>query len=970
MASPRIVAPKKLIEVALPLDAINLEAARSKRKAPAGYPTSLHCWWAQRPLAAARAVIFAQLVNDPSWKYSPDELKKPQIKSAITRKRNELFKLIGELIQWANVLNESVLKRARAEIVASWKETCEANRDHPSHATLFNPSRLPALSDPFSGGGSIPLEAQRLGLEAHAADLNPVAVMINKALIEIPPRFSGRPPVGPSIAKQTKAKGIEDWSNAKGLAEDVRRYGEWMRDEAEKRIGHLYPKAKITKDSVKRRPDLKPYEGRELSVIACIWARTVKSPNPAFSEIDVPLASTFILSTKEGREAWVEPVVKGRTYRFEVRSGEPSEKATRGTKSGGSHSSFLCLMSESSMSFEYLRSEASAGRMGARLMAIVAQGDRGRVYLSPTDDMEKTALSATPKWKPDVTISHWPGRTNVVEYGLTKFGDLFTARQLVALTTFSDLIGETAQRVKKDALKAWGSDTDSGTRLEEGGSGACAYAEAVSVYLAFALDRIVDYGSSIATWRSKDSAMRATMSRQAIPMTWDFAEGSPFASSSSGFIESVSVISRVLDFVPASVPGKAHQADAQSSPSEEGVFLSTDPPYYDNIGYSDLSDFFYVWLRRALRGVFPSVFGTIAVPKAQELVANPYRHGGKEAAETFFMAGMTSAMRRLIEQAEPTTPITIYYAFKQSETEKDGTGSAGWETFLEGVLRSGLAVTGTWPVRTEGDNRQIGNDANALASSIVLVCRPRGEAAASVARKEFLREIERALPPAIAEMTADPIASIAPVDLHQACIGPGMALFSRHAAVLEADGSPMSVHDAIIHINKAIDNYFGEVEGDLDADTRFCIAWFQLHGFDAGSFGDADNVARAKGTSVEGVKDAGVVEAGKNKVRLFKIKELPKGWDPRKDHRIPVWEACHHMCRALGESEGDAGALLAAMPDKQEAVRLLAYRLYTLCERKRWAEQARPYNELIVSWPAIVAASQAAVVKGTQMKLI
>lgn len=964
----KIVAPKKLIEVALPLDDINKACAKEK-SIRHGHPSTLHLWWARRPLAAARAVLFAQLVNDPSWKYSDEELQKPAIKGVITKRRNELFKLMSELVLWENTTNERVLERARAEIRSSWRETCEANRAHPDAAALFDPDKLPAFHDPFAGGGAIPLEAQRLGLESHATDLNPVAVLINKAMIEIPPKFAGRAPVGPVPASetQTHATATEDWSGAKGLGEDVRRYGQWMRDEAEKRIGHLYPKVRITKEMVKDRLDLKEYEGQELLVVAWLWARTVKSPNPAFSDTAVPLASTFLLSTKEGKESWVVPIVDRKGYRFTVKTGgKPPAFAAAGTKlSRGAN--FKCLMSDSPISPDYIKAEGTAGRMGAKLMAVVAEGTRSRVYLAPTAEIEEVAMGASPTWRPATPLPDDPRNFWTVQYGLKTYGDLFTSRQLVALTMFSDLLQEARERAWSDAVAAGMADDKVG--IDQGGVGARAYSEAISVYLAFAIDKATDRNTSLCAWESKMGRMRGTFGRQALPMVWDYTETNPFAGAGGDFFGVVVSLWEAMVNLPAIGSGFAEQQNAVSLKAVGRVF-STDPPYYDNIGYADLSDFFYVWLRRGLARQYPQLFATLAVPKAEELVATPYRHGGKEKAEAFFLEGMSLAMSRIASQAEPTTPVAIYYAFKQSETGANGTGSTGWETFLSAVLSAGFSVVGTWPMRTELATRAIGSGTNALASSIILVCRARAGEAASISRKEFIRELERALPIAIGDMTADPIAAIAPVDLAQACIGPGIGLFSKYRAVLEADGEPMTVHNALVHINKAIDDYFSHAEGDLDADTRFCIGWFEQYGFDAGDFGQADVLARAKGTSVEGVKDSGVVEAGRGKVRLYGLKELPKDWDPSSDTRLPVWEALHHLCRALGESEGDAGTLLAKMPEKQEAIRLLAYRLYTLCERKGWAEHARPYNELITSWPAIVEASHHTGHVRTQMDLV
>ena len=963
-----IVAPKKLIEVAIPLDEINKASAREK-SIRHGHPSTLHLWWARRPLAAARAVLFAQLVNDPSWKYSEEELKKPQVKGAITKKRNELFQLIGQLVQWENTNNEVLLQKARAAIWESWRETCEANKHHPDAKTLFDPAKLPGFHDPFAGGGAIPLEAQRLGLVSHASDLNPVAVLINKAMIEIPPKFAGKSPINPSfVSEQRLLK--KTFRGAEGLAEDVRYYGQWMRDEAEKRIGHLYPQIEVTKELAKDRPDLQPLIGQKLTVIAWLWARTVASPNPAVGGAEVPLVSTYMLSTKPGKESYVHPVVEQGRYRFTVRTGTPPDAASakNGTKlSRGAN--FQCLLSKTAISGDYIKSEGKAGRIGARLMAIVAEGQRGRIYLSPTAEQESTAQSAKPAWRPETPLPDDPRNFWTVQYGLTKFGDLFTARQLVALTTFSDLVQDARQRVLSDATAA--ELPSDGKSLADGGIGAQAYADAVAVYLAFALDRSSDRGSTVCSWDSspKMEALRNTFGRQAIPMVWDFAEGNPFSESSGNWTNNVEWEAKSLLFLPGNQSAVAHQMDAsQLDVHRLRPVVSTDPPYYDNIGYADLSDFFYVWLRRSLKSVFPDLFATLAVPKAEELVATPYRHGSKEQAEAFFLGGMTQAMHRLAEQSHPAFPVSIYYAFKQSETESsEGTASTGWETFLDAVLRAGFGVSGTWPMRTELSNRMIGMGTNALASSIVLVCHPRPADATTVSRREFLSELKHTLPLALAELQQG---NIAPVDLAQASIGPGMAVFTKHKAVLEADGSPMAVRAALIHINKAIDDYFSEAEGDMDADTRFCIGWFQQYEFAEGPFGEADVLARAKGTAVDGVRDAGVIHAGKGKVRLLRVKEYPTSWDPKKDSRLPIWEACHQMCRALGESESEAGALLARMPEKQDDIRQLAYRLYTICERKGWAEDARAYNELVTSWPAIVEQSLKAGHKGSQMNLL
>lgn len=944
-----IKSPKKLIEAALPLDAINAAAAREK-SIRHGHPSTLHLWWARRPLAAARAVIFAQMVNDPGYER---QYQRGLNKEAAAEKREELFNLLVELVQWENTSNEEVLQKAREAIMESWRETCYLNRDHPQAQELFNPEKLPAFHDPFAGGGALPLEAQRLGLEAWASDLNPVAVTINKAMIEIPPKFADRAPVGPVPPSTRHALSMPGWKGAQGLAEDVRRYGHWMREEARKRIGHLYPQVEITADMAADRPDLQALVGQKLTVIAWLWARTVKSPNPAFAHVSVPLASTFVLSSKSGREAWVEPVVTGDTYRFTVRMGKPPEEARQGTKVSSRGANFRCLVSGAPITAAYVKECGLAGKMDAVLMAVVAEGARGRVYLPPTQEQIEAATQAQtqPAWKPSALMPDNPRWFSPPLYGLTTFGDLFTPRQLVALTTFSDLVQEAIALCHSDARNAGMEDDPRG--LEEGGTGAKAYAEAVGVYLGLAVDRQANRCSNLNFWDKKGENVQQVFARQAIAMTWDFIEGNPLSNSTGNFIGQIEYLTNSLVSFPYLRQGYVFHNAAQYQKLSTTKIISTDPPYYDNIGYADLSDFFYVWLRRSLRPVFPTLYGTMSVPKAEELVATPYRHGGKDAAEHFFMDGMTQAIRNLAEQAHPAFPVTIYYAFKQSETKKDeGTSSTGWETFLAAVLEAGFAITGTWPMRTE----LVGNlkkTVNALASSIVLVCRRRAADAISISRREFLRELNEVMPVAFEEMTRGGVNSpVAPVDLSQAIIGPGMAVFSKYKAVLEADGSPMSVRTALRIINR----FFGDE--DFDNDTMFCLGWFDGNGWAAGKFGDADVLARAKGTSAAGLVEAGVAASGGGQVRLLRWQEMPDGWDPARDARNPVWEALHQLIRSLNlHGEQHAGRLLAKCGSRSGAIRALAYRLYTLCERKGWADDARAYNELVVAWTNIEQAS-------------
>jgi putative DNA methylase len=992
------IAPKKLIEVALPLEEINAASAREK-SIRHGHPSTLHLWWARRPLAAARAVIFSQMVDDPSgyveelrqdaellrtanrelkdrlkvWRDKKETFDKasaaglkvadpgpePTLDSVLVeRERERLFRLIRQLVQWENTTNESVLEPAREEIRKSWQRTCR--REGWAENTP-----LPAFHDPFAGGGALPLEAQRLGMESYASDLNPVAVLINKAMIEIPPKFAGRPPVNPD-SRQGQL-GTKTWKGAQGLAEDVRYYGKWMRDEAEKRIGHLYPKIEITAEMAQERPDLKPLVGQKLTVIAWLWARTVKSPNPAFSHVDVPLASTFMLSTKAGKEAWVEPIIEDGGYHFTVKAGKPkdAEAATAGTKLGGRGANFGCLMSGALIAADYIRLEAKGGRMGARLMAIVAEGERGKVYLSPTPEHESTAHKATADWKPDIEFFQKALGFRIGNYGMTKWSDLFTPRQLLALTTFSDLVAEVMERICRDGVAA-GLPDDS-KLLRDGGTEGAAYPQAVGLYLSFAIDRFADYWSSFGRWQNANQQLSNMFGRQAIPMVWDYPEANPFSRKGGSF-------DNLFDWTIQSIPniglwtaGFSSQADAGAQTISVMKVVSTDPPYYDNIGYADLSDFFYAWVRRAMRGVFPDLFGTLTTPKAEELVATPDRHGGKENAESFFLGGMTRAMQRLAEQTHPNFPVSIYYAFKQSESDSErGTASTGWETFLEAVISAGFTTTGTWPMSTEMAQRMRGVAANALATSIVLVCRQREADSPTATRREYVAALHRELPEALRHLQAG---NLAPVDLPQSAIGPGMGIFTRYSKVIEADGSAMSVRSALQLINAAIDEFLSAQESQMDDWTRFAVTWFSQHGYQQGPFGNAQNLATARNISVDGVRDAGILESGAGKVRLYRPSELDAAWDPSSDARLTIWEIVHQMIRLLAaEGEGSAAKVLSKVGALAEDARSLCYRLYTICEQKKWADEARDYNTLIVAWPELtrLAADQSKPVKETQ----
>lgn len=904
---------KKLIEVALPLEAINRESAREK-SIRHGHPSTLHLWWARRPLATCRAVLFASLVDDPSG--HPDQFASDEAQEA---ERQRLFRIIEDLVRWDNSANETVLAAARAEIMRS---------------TDGNP---PPVLDPFCGGGSIPLEAERLGLEVHASDLNPVAVLITKAMIEIPPRFANQPPVNP--ASHARLANSE-WRGAQGLAEDVRYYGRWMREEAEKTLGHLYPKLRLSVEQ----------GGGEATVIAWIWARTVKCQNPA-CDAEMPLVRSFALSTKKGKQAWVEPVIdpEAGTLQFEVRTG--TGVAPQGTVS---REGARCLLCGGSTPLKRVRSMAKAGQMSAQLMAIVAKGDRGRIFASPDAIHREAAASASPSWGPEelvTTPSHDVDRLPM--YGMTRWRDAFTDRQLVALTTFSDLVGAARERIAQDAVegrKRAGKPIEM-AQIEE-------YANAVATYLALTVSKASDYWSSLCVWRSdpKNLGIGHVFARQALQMVWDYAEANVLSDSSGNWLSPLEWLTKSIEGLPIGKVAKVDQLDAAAAMDGAGrPMISTDPPYYDNIGYADLSDFFYVWLRRSLRHIYPTLFSTLLTPKTAELVASPHRFGGdRKEAQAFFERSLGSAFGHMRAQGHPAYPLTVYYAFKQSESHGAGdsvqVASTGWETMLSGLLTAGFSITGTWPMRSEMSNRTTASGTNALASSVVLVCRPRELSAPLASRREFVSALKAELPDALRTLQRG---NIAPVDLAQASIGPGMAIFSRYARVLEADGSAMTIRAALALINQALDEVVAEQEGEFDADTRWAISWFHEVGMEADDFGRAELLSKAKVTSVQGMREAGILEAKAGKVRLLGRSELDASWDPATDKRLTVWEMTQHLIRRLEEGEVAAAELARQLGSNSEVARDLAYRLYLICERKKWAQEALAYNALVVAWPQI-----------------
>lgn len=918
---------KKLIEVALPLDDINAASAREK-SIRHGHPSTLHLWWARRPLAAARAVIWSSLVDDPSA--HPEEFPTVEEQAA---ERERLFGILRELVVWENSNNDRVLNAAKAEIKKSMGDD------------------LPPLLDPFAGGGAIPLEAQRLGLEAYAQDLNPVAMTINKAMIEVPPLFAGKTAVNPESRSRAS---IDSWAGNNGLAADVNYYGSWMKEEAARRIGHLYPKVKVPAEQ----------GGGEATVIAWLWARTVKCPNPACGH-EAILVRSFDLSKKKGKEWHVEPVCEGGEVRFEVALGKATQDGTVNRRGA------TCVHCGAPIAFDHIREESREGRMGAKLMAIVAEGQRGRIYIAPDEVQIAAADVPMPDDYPQGKLAYYPGHLNTNVYGLDEFWKLFTNRQLTALTTFSALVGEAQKKAEADAIAA--GLPDDGVGLADGGTGARAYGEAIGVYLAFIVDKLADYNSSICSWISSLSsgAIRNTFARQAIPMTWDYAEANPFSGSCGSYDSMLLWIRKaIVEFPRAREVGFARQFDAQSDNGMRGIVVSTDPPYYDNIGYADLSDYLYVWLRQSLRHTYPKLFSTMLVPKHEELVATPYRENrGKAGARDFFEEGMFQTFKQVYEYSRDDVPVTIYYAFKQSETETkndiEATASTGWETMLSAIIRSGFAITGTWPMRTEREARTIASGTNALASSIVLVCRKRSEDAPMGTRRDFVMSLKRELGSALDKLRSS---NIAPVDLAQSAIGPGIGVYSRYSQVLEADGSLMTVRAALQLINQEVDAYFSDQDGELDRESRFCVDLYTQKAFDTIKFGESDVLARAKNVSIEGLAAQGLLASVKGNVHLLDRSEMSE----RVDFKAPTWLTTQQLTHALEEGGVAACAKIVSqtLGGRADGAKALAYRLFTIADKRNWQQEAFAYNSLVTAWPEIQSkAAQLAVERPMQDSL-
>jgi len=934
--------PKKLIEVALPLPEINDASAYDKMPGIGPHPKGIHHWWARLPLPVARAVLYASVVDDPSG--YPERFPTQE---AQDRERERLFGILRRLMQKQLHKHPEAYAEARAEMVKN------------------SGGRLPAVFDPFAGGGSIPLEAARLGFEAHAGDLNPVCVLLNKCNLELAPMWADRPPVNPE--DRSKIGGSQGWRGTTGLAADVRYYGRVILERARARIGHLYPPVEVTPEMAEDRPELKPLVGKKLPVIAWIWARTVRSPNPAAKGAHVPLMSTFWLSSKKGREAWLEPVVDraAGTWNFAVRTGAPRDREAVkvGTKTG--RAQFRCILTGDPITDEHIKAEGQAKGLGVRLVAVVAGGQRGRTYLRADLVQEAVAGVRVPGDMVHGELADDPRNIWCVGYGLKLFSQLFTPRQLTAMVTLSDLIRDVREDVRRDALAAGLS-----------GAEADQYTGTVSTFLALAIDRCGDFNNALCGWSPGNQKVMHLFGRQAIPMVWDFAEANLLGESVGAWTTCGDYVAECVEVIASGAPGIgcARQIDAATgSDGIRNLLVSTDPPYYDNIGYAALSDFFYVWLRRTIGDLYPDLFSTVLVPKTQELTASPERFGGdKQKAKEHFETGFRKAFAALREKMNPEYPLTVYYAFKQDDEESGGDEESesssnngnvdlttGWETMLQALIGTGFQITATWPVRASQKWRMTSMGTNALASYIVLACRPRTENAPQTDRRSFVAELKRELPAALRHLQQG---NVAPVDFAQAAIGPGMAIYSRYSRILEASGKAMTVRTALALINQTLTEVLSEQEDEFDNDTRWAIAWYEQHGFEEGEFGDAELLSKAKVTSVAGLMHSGIVHSRGGKVRLLRPEELPKDWEPASAKRLTNWELTHHLLRVYyHEKAGDVATaeLLRKIGFQGELARDLAYRLFDLSERKNRSQEAQAYNALVLGWPEIARLAQA-----------
>lgn len=891
----------KLIERIIPIEAINANAEYEKKPGVGPHPRSLHLWWAKRPHAAARAIIFCQLVDDPS---SSPELF-PTIDDQ-NKERERLMEIAAKLSDWKLSFDDDVMKDAQKEILKS------------------NNGEFPIISDPFSGGGTIAAEAQRIGVPSVCSDINPIPFLIGKTMVEYPWRYKDSSPRSVKSIQRTSYRFSD------GLASDFRNYGNILIEKFKSRMAAFYPRVDLPKE----------FGSGKADVVCWLWAKTVASPDPALSGLHVPLIKSMDLCNKKGSRVWLQPKVSGTSYTFGVQS-EALGHEYESIKGTVGRSGATCIVSGAAIPLAYIRKEGVSGRIGEKLIAIaVNTGGRGKVYIPATESQSELMFSCKNLRDGDLSIGieHWSGCTNSVVYGFDTFDKLFNDRQSYSLKELASLISEMRSYIRNDIL-------DSGCSKE--------FSEEYSIvmvdYLSLALSRALDFNNRFTGWNASNQKIMHLFGSHRIPMVWDYGEANITSNVVGGLPQIVEFLAKCIERVQPRARGSVTLAPAQEISFGEMTVVSTDPPYFDNVPYSNLSDFFYMWLRPIMKESHSSEFGTIATPKNGELVANEARHGSKAHAEEFFLNGMEGALTNLKRQHDSRYPIVIYYAFKQSEIEEEGLISRGWSAFLSSVVASGLQVIATWPIRSESSLRLRAHGSNALSTSVVMVCRVRENVGEVISRSDFVRNLRKELPSAIATLQAS---NVSPADMPQSAIGPGIRVFSRYAAVLESDDSPMSVKTALQLINAELDTFLSSLTGDFDAETRFAVTWFEQFGYDKGEFGTAQSLCQARGLAVDAVKHAGIIESAAGKVRLLKRSELDDGWDPNTDTHLTIWECLQYLVRALDEGEENAARLLKRIgPERAGAVKDLAYYLYDLAGNKRRdAQEATAYNALIALW--------------------
>ncbi len=873
------------------------------------------------------------MVDDPSS--CPEEFPKEEDQQA---ERDRLHDIITKLVVWENTdetkaENRVLLDSARYEIARSVARAYqEIPPTEPTEVMRYLAEKAPPVYDPFSGGGSIPLEAQRLGLRTIGSDLNPVAVLITKALIELPPKFANQAPVNPDADPmgfslgRGKNRKTAPWRGATGLANDVRYYGRWIRTMVFQQIGEIFPKAKLL-------------DGTEATVIAWLWARNIPCPNPACG-MPIPLMTTFNLSNKKGNEHWAKPILdhEAKTVSFAVQNNDHGVPRN-GTASG---KGAMCISCDGAVPISYVREQARNGNMAEQMIAVVAEGNRKRMFLSPTREHIRAAQSGKPSWRPGGTLPERARSISVQVYGFTRWEDLFTERQLTVLSNLGDVLSDAREKLARDGASA-------------------EYADAVSTYLALAIGRSVNAYSSFARWQNTGDKVAGVFTNQGIPMIWDFAEVNPFSESTQHWYGQVKWIAEVIERLPSDTnAGAAYQADAATtSYNNDGPVIATDPPYYGQVHFADSSDFFYVWLRPLLRDIYPNLFSGMQVPKAEEMIASQFRF---ENPRERFEGLLGQTLTLMGEDCSPEFPSSIFYAYRQQEEEREGRISTGWDTILSALTSSGFQIIGTWPMRTERPGRTNSLGVNALASSVVLVCRPRPENAPTATRRQFLDALEAELPSSLDHLTSG--SHIAPVDLAQAAIGPGIQIYSRYSRVETIDGEQVTVREALAAINRVIAEYDEQTQGNLDGETRFCLGWLRQNGYEEGLYGEAQNLARAMNVSVEELRDSHrLLTASTGSVSLLPEDEY--GPNRRAGlQEMSAWESCFRMAYHLDPNREDGGGIegaagvARAMGSDAESVERLARILYNHYDRKDDSRRAVMFNNLVTEWQDILTRAQ------------